>query len=39
MASTIVEHELLELEKQYWQAIQDKNVDAALPLSDDRCWQ
>jgi len=37
MAGTTVEHELLELEKQYWQAIKEKNVDAAMRLSDDAC--
>jgi hypothetical protein len=37
MASTTVEQELLELEKAYWQAIKDKDVDAAIRLSDDSC--
>jgi hypothetical protein len=32
-----VEHELLDLERQYWQAIKDRNVDAALRLTDDSC--
>jgi hypothetical protein len=32
-----VEKELLGLEKQYWQAIKDKDVDAAMRLSDDPC--
>jgi hypothetical protein len=37
MTSTTVEHELLELEKQYWQAMKDRNVDAAMQLTDDPC--
>jgi uncharacterized protein (TIGR02246 family) len=39
MATTTnsVEKELLELEKRYWQAIKDKDVDTALQLSDDPC--
>jgi hypothetical protein len=37
MAIQAVEQELLDLEKQYWQAIKDKDVDAALRLSDDFC--
>jgi hypothetical protein len=37
MASRAVEHELLELEKQYWQAIKDRDVDAAMRLTDDSC--
>jgi ketosteroid isomerase-like protein len=37
MPRTTVEHELLELEKQYWQAIKDKDVDAAIRLTDDPC--
>lgn len=32
-----IERELLELEKQYWQAIKDKDVDAAMRLTDDPC--
>jgi hypothetical protein len=32
-----VEHELLELEKQYWQAIRDKDTSAAMRLTDDPC--
>lgn len=31
------EQELAELEKRYWQAIQDRDVEAALHLSDDPC--
>ena len=37
MASLTVEQELLALENQYWQAIKDKNADAAARLSDDPC--
>ena len=37
MATTTVEQELIDLEKQYWQAIQDKDADAAMRLSDDPC--
>lgn len=29
--------ELLALERKYWKAIQDKDVDAALALTDDPC--
>jgi hypothetical protein len=32
-----IEKELVELETQYWQAIQDKNTDAAMKLTDDTC--
>src|SRR6185436_14226117 len=32
-----VEQELLDLERQYWQAIKDKDVDAAMRLTDDPC--
>ena len=32
-----VEHELLDLERRYWQAIQDKDIDAAMRLTDDPC--
>jgi hypothetical protein len=32
-----VEKELLGLEKQYWQAIKDKDIDTAMRLSDDPC--
>src|SRR5262245_59582808 len=31
------EQEILELEKSYWQAIKDRNVDAAMRLTDDPC--
>jgi uncharacterized protein (TIGR02246 family) len=32
-----IEQELLDLEKQYWQAIKDKDADAATLLTDDPC--
>jgi uncharacterized protein (TIGR02246 family) len=34
---TGIEQELLELEKQFWQAIKDKNANAVASLSDDPC--
>jgi hypothetical protein len=37
MASKTIEQELLGLEKEYWQAIKDKDVDAAMRLTDDAC--
>ena len=32
-----IEQELLGLEKKYWQAIKDKDFEAALALTDDPC--
>jgi hypothetical protein len=37
MATMTLEKELLELERQYWQAIKDKDVDTAMRLTDDPC--
>jgi ketosteroid isomerase-like protein len=37
MATTTLEKELIDLERQYWQAIKDKDVDAAMELTDDTC--
>jgi hypothetical protein len=37
MTTATIESELLDLEKRYWQAIKDKDVDAALRLTDDPC--
>jgi uncharacterized protein (TIGR02246 family) len=37
MASTVIEQELIALEKQYWQAIKDKDAETAMRLSDDPC--
>jgi hypothetical protein len=31
MATQTIEAELLDLEKRYWQAIKDQDVDAAMP--------
>jgi ketosteroid isomerase-like protein len=35
MATQSVEKELLELEKQYWRALRDRDVEAALRLTDE----
>src|SRR5204863_9912177 len=32
-----IEAQLLDLEKQYWQAIKDRDVQAAMRLTDDPC--
>ena len=32
-----VKQELLDLERRYWQALKDRDVDAALRLTDDQC--
>lgn len=37
MATLRIEQELLELERQYWQAMQDGDVDAAVKLTDFPC--
>lgn len=37
MASTHDEQELIDLEKRYWQAIKDRDADAAMRMSDDPC--
>jgi uncharacterized protein (TIGR02246 family) len=37
MATKTIETELLDLEKRYWQAMKDKDVDAAVRLTDDPC--
>jgi uncharacterized protein (TIGR02246 family) len=37
MANTTLGKELLDLENQYWQAIKEKDVDAAMRLTDDEC--
>jgi uncharacterized protein (TIGR02246 family) len=37
MATKTIEAELLDLEKRYWQAIQDQDVDAAMRLTDEPC--
>ena len=37
MDTQTVENELMELERQYWQAMKDKDVAAALRLTEDPC--
>ena len=37
MATKTIEAELLELEQRYWQAIQDRDVKAAMALTDFPC--
>jgi uncharacterized protein (TIGR02246 family) len=37
MGTETVEKELIALENQYWQAIKDKDVEAAIRLTDDPC--
>jgi uncharacterized protein (TIGR02246 family) len=37
MAPITAEEEVIKLEKQYWQAIKDKDADAAARLTDDQC--
>jgi hypothetical protein len=37
MGTKTIEAELLELEKRYWQALKDTDVDAAMRLTDDPC--
>jgi ketosteroid isomerase-like protein len=37
MATKTIESELLGLEKRYWQAVKDKDIDAAMRLTDDPC--
>ena len=32
-----VEKELVKLEKQYWQAMKDQDVETAMDLTDDEC--
>ena|SRR5687767_1737057 len=33
-----VEQELMDLERKYWRAIQEKDAEAAMELSDDPCF-
>jgi uncharacterized protein (TIGR02246 family) len=35
--SSKIERQLVELEKRYWQALKDKDVEAAIELTDDPC--
>jgi len=37
MAGSAIERELLGLERQYWQAVKDKDSETAARLSDDPC--
>ena len=37
MDSRTVEKEIVELERQYWLAIKEKDIDAAMRLTDDPC--
>jgi len=37
MTDKPIEKVLIELENQYWQAIRDKDMDAAMRLTDDSC--
>lgn len=37
MTTTTIENELVDMERQYWRAIQDKDVNAAMELTDDQC--
>jgi hypothetical protein len=36
-ATSAVEKELLALERQYWQALKDRDSEAAMALSDEPC--
>jgi uncharacterized protein (TIGR02246 family) len=37
MPTQDAEKELVQLEKQYWQAMKEKNVEAAMRMTDDPC--
>jgi len=37
VADTTIENELVDLETQYWQALRDKDVGAAIALTDEPC--
>jgi ketosteroid isomerase-like protein len=37
MAETKTEHEVVTLERRYWQALKDKDVETALALTDNPC--
>ncbi|MDQ6689729.1 MAG: nuclear transport factor 2 family protein [Gemmatimonadota bacterium] len=37
MTTATIEKELVDRERQYWQAIRDKDVNAAMELTDDQC--
>ena len=37
MAYTTTEKQVIELERQYWRALKDRNIDAVLSMTDDPC--
>lgn len=37
MAYTSSEKQVIELERRYWQALKDKDVDAVIGMTDDPC--
>ena len=37
MATSTIESEILGLERRYWQALKDQDVETALRLTDDPC--
>jgi len=37
VTTTTIENELADVERQYWQAIKDKDVNAAMELTDEQC--
>jgi hypothetical protein len=37
MATTGIEHEIVELEKEYWRAMQRRDTSTAARLTDDQC--
>lgn len=37
MACATSEKQVIELERQYWQAMTDKDIDAVLSMTDDPC--
>jgi len=37
MDSKTIEKEIVELERQYWQAIKEKDIDVMMRLTDDPC--
>ena len=37
MATKTIEKDLLKLEKRYWQALKDRDVDTAIDLTDEDC--
>jgi ketosteroid isomerase-like protein len=37
MADMAIERELVDLERRYWQALKDKDVAAAIELTDEPC--